>query len=42
MSTGNPAFNHQNELWVDNLISKSTQISRTAEKIRNQFFKTGR
>jgi len=39
MSTGNPAFNHQNELWMDNLISKSTQISRTAEKIRNQFFK---
>jgi hypothetical protein len=39
MSTGNPAFNRQNELWMNNLISKSTQISRTAEKIRNQFFK---
>ena len=39
MSTGNPAFNLQNELWMNNLISKSTQISRTAEKIRNQFFK---
>jgi len=39
MSTGNPAFNHQNDLWVDNLISKSTQISRTAEKIKNQLFK---
>jgi hypothetical protein len=24
---------------MNNLISKSTQISRTAEKIRNQFFK---
>ena len=39
MSTGNLAFNLQNELWMNNLISKSTQISRTAEKIRNQFFK---
>jgi hypothetical protein len=39
MSTGNRNFNIQNELWINNLISKSTQISRTAEKIRNQFFK---
>jgi len=39
MSTGNPGFNTQNELWMNNLISKSTQISKTAEKLRNQFFK---
>lgn len=39
LSTGNRAFNLQNELWMNNLISKSTQVSRTAEKIRNQFFK---
>lgn len=39
MSTGNRTFNEQNELWMNNLISKSTLISRTAEKIRNQFFK---
>ena len=39
MSTRNLAFNEQNELWMDNLISKSTQISKTAEKLRNQFFK---
>lgn len=39
LSTGNRTFNQQNEQWMNNLISKSTQISRTAEKIRNQFFK---
>lgn len=39
MSTGNPSFNHQNEKWMENLISKSTQISHSAEKLRNQFFK---
>jgi len=39
MSTRNLAFNEQNELWMDNLISKSIQISKTAEKLRNQFFK---
>lgn len=39
MSTRNLIFNEQNERWMENLISKSTQISRTAEKIRNQFFK---
>jgi hypothetical protein len=40
MSTGNPLFNEQNALWMENLIAKSTQISRSAEKIRNQFFRT--
>lgn len=39
MSTRNSEFNQQNEHWMQNLISKSTQISKTAEKIRNQFFK---
>lgn len=38
MSTRNLMFNDQNERWMKNLISKSTQISQTAEKIRNQFF----
>ena len=40
MSTGNPLFNEQNARWMENLIAKSTQISRSAEKIRNQFFRT--
>jgi len=40
MSTRNQDFNLQNEFWMDNLISKSTQISKTAEKLRNQFFKS--
>lgn len=39
MTTGNSSFNLQNEKWIENLISKSTQISRTAEKLRNQFCK---
>lgn len=39
MSTGNRNFNSQNQQWMENLISKSTQISSTAEKLRNQFFK---
>lgn len=39
MNTGNPEFNKQNEYWITNLMSKSTQISRAAEKIRSQFFK---
>jgi hypothetical protein len=40
MSTGSRAFNEQNEAWMQNLMAKSTLISRTAEKIRNRFFKT--
>ena len=39
MNTNNPDFNKQHEVWMNNLISKSTQISRTSEKIRNLFFK---
>lgn len=39
MSTGNRNFNNQNQQWMENLISKSTQISSSAEKLRNQFFK---
>ena len=39
MSTRNTDFNLDNEQWMQNLISKSIQISRTAEKTRNQFFK---
>jgi hypothetical protein len=39
MSTGSRAFNKQNQVRMENLISKSTLISRTAEKIRNRFFK---
>ncbi len=39
MSTGSVDFNAQNEQWIQNLMTKSTQISRTAEKTRNQFFK---
>jgi hypothetical protein len=39
MNTGNPEFNKQHEYWITNLMSKSTQISRAAEKIRSQFFK---
>jgi len=39
MNTRNPEFNHSNELWINNLMSKSNQISRNGEKIRIQFFK---
>jgi BetR domain len=39
MNTRNPDFNRNNELWLNNLISKSSLISRNAEKVRNQFFK---
>ncbi len=39
MSTGSRAFNEQNEAWMQNLLAKSTLISRTAEKIRNRFIK---
>lgn len=39
MNTGSESFNQRNEIWMQNLISKSTLISRTGEKLRNQFFK---
>lgn len=39
MSTVNEDFNIQNEMWMDNLISRSTLISQVSEKQRNQFFK---
>ena len=39
MSTTNLEFTCNNDFWMKNLISKSTQISRTAEKTRNQFMK---
>ena len=39
MQTNNAEFNRQNELWMNNLISRSLMISSTAEKQRNQFFK---
>ncbi|HEX8547810.1 MAG TPA: hypothetical protein VF691_12665 [Cytophagaceae bacterium] len=38
MSTSNFAFCEETDLWIKNLISKSTQISGVAEKKRNQFF----
>ncbi len=39
MQTVNLEFNEQNQLWMNNLISRSSLISATAEKQRNQFFK---
>lgn len=39
MQTNNLQFNAQNQLWMNNLISRSTLISTVAEKQRNQFFK---
>lgn len=38
MSTNNHAFCEETNLWIKNLIGKSTQISGTAEKMRHQFF----
>ena len=40
MHTANADFNVQNELWMTNLMSRSTMISTVAEKQRNQFFKS--
>lgn len=39
MRTANTAFNQQVSSWLDNLIAKSTLVSKVAEKQRNQFFK---
>jgi hypothetical protein len=39
MRTANTAFNQQVSGWLDNLIAKSTLVSKVAEKQRNQFFK---
>ncbi len=40
MQTNNLHFNQQNELWMNNIQSKSSLISGVAEKQRNQFFKS--
>lgn len=40
MRTTNRFFNEQVEAWLQNLISKSTLVSKVAEKQRNQFFKS--
>lgn len=37
--TRNAIFNAQHAQWIENLKSKSIQVSGMAEKIRNQFFK---
>jgi hypothetical protein len=39
MSTTSADFVHENELWLNNLLKKSTLISGVAEKQRNQFFR---
>ncbi len=38
MSTNNHAFCEETNLWIKNMISKSTQISGVSEKMRHQFF----
>jgi hypothetical protein len=38
MSTTNHSFCQETDLWIKNLISKSTQISGVSEKLRYQFF----
>lgn len=39
MRTSNAYFNEQEKSWINNLITKSTLISKVAEKQRNLFFK---
>ncbi|MCF8255202.1 MAG: hypothetical protein K9H61_08760 [Bacteroidia bacterium] len=39
MSTTSADFVHENELWLNNLLKKSTLISGVGEKQRNQFFR---
>lgn len=39
MRTSNSYFNEQERNWIQNLIAKSTLISKVAEKQRNQFIK---
>jgi hypothetical protein len=39
MRTANASFNKQVSDWLENLIAKSTLVSKVAEKQRNQFFK---
>ncbi|MDZ4668636.1 MAG: hypothetical protein SGJ00_12250 [bacterium] len=39
MSTTSAEFVHENELWLNNLLRKSTLISGVGEKQRNQFFR---
>ena len=38
MSTNNFSFCQETDLWIKNLIAKSTQISGMSEKMRYQFF----
>lgn len=40
MRTTNRYFNEQVETWLQNLLAKSTVVSKVAEKQRNQFFKS--
>ncbi|MFM7764505.1 MAG: hypothetical protein ACKO6I_02495 [Sphingomonadales bacterium] len=39
LRTSNAVFNRQISGWLENLIAKSTLVSKVAEKQRNQFFK---
>jgi len=39
MRTSNSFFNEQEKNWMNNLISKSTLLSKVSEKQRNQFIK---
>lgn len=39
MSTSNATYCHETELWMNNIVRKSTLISKVAEKTRYQFFK---
>lgn len=38
--TANPAFNAETQMWLNNLMKKSTLISGVSEKSRYRFFKT--
>lgn len=38
--TANPAFNDETQMWLNNLMKKSTLISGVSEKSRYRFFKT--
>jgi hypothetical protein len=39
MSTSNISYCNETEIWLNNLIKKSTLISGVAEKHRYQFFR---
>lgn len=38
MNTSNPTYCQQTNVWMDNLLSKATLISKVAEKTRYKFF----